>query len=231
MLHKRTKQRNTEEYRFLHRFLDSGYFNKYNRGNYNITLIQEPFTLVGYADLVCVRWRKPSSTDWKERRNNLKKTDIQILHHLYNCKIFKNSEEIVMELGFSMCEVNNVLQNLYDSGLIIENKKKNKVKIGKINDIFFIKEIIAIEAKLKDWKGALRQSFNNISFASQSISLLPEKTISNNLIKNYRKTGIGVLSFGDTYSEIIKPKKMKIPTNIISWYFNEFIWRTCCLTC
>ena len=231
MLYIRKNHRDTAEYQFLTKFLDSGYFNKYNQGDYNITLIQEPFTEVGYADLVCVRWRKNINIKWNEQRRNIVKNDIKVLHHLYNCKKFKSSTDIVADLGFSHRQVDKILFNLSEADLIIENKNRDKVKARNVNDIFLIKDIVAIEAKLRDWKGALRQSINNMSFASHSISLLPESTINGNLLKHYKKTEIGVLSFGDKYRQVLKPKRMPIPANITSWYFNEYIGRTACLTC
>ena len=229
MLYKRPKQRITDEFKFLNKFLDSGYFDKFN--NNNFTLIQEPFTEVGFADLVCVSWRKPLNDFWTENRNKLTKDDIKILHHLYNCSLFKSSEEIVRELGFSEREVEKILFRLYDANLIVENVNKNRVKIKPLRDIFFIREIIAIEAKLKDWKGALRQSLNNISFASKSFSLLPETTINKHLLDYYKRTDVGLLSFNSTCREVVKPKRSKIPTNITSWYFNEYVGRSMYSSC
>ena len=63
-------------------------------------------------------------------------------------------------------------------------------------------------------------------FSSKSFSLFPEKTINNNLIDKYEQTDVGVLSFDSKYRELIKPEKIKIPTAITSWYFNEYIGRS-----
>ncbi len=229
MLYKKPKQKITEEYKFLDKFLNSGYFDKFKSSKYKFTLIQEPFTEVGYADLVCIKWNRSITDMWVESRNKLVKDDIKILHHLYNCRIFKGIDEIVSELGFSDRDVNDTLIRLLDANLITANKI-NKVKIKPLKDIFFIHEIIAIEAKLKDWKRALEQSLNNVSFASKSFTLFPNKTINQQLLENYQKTDVGVLSFGTTYSELVQPKKRKIPTTIASWYFNEYIGRNLCLT-
>lgn len=230
MLYKKPRQRITEEFNFLDKFLNSGYFDKFNGSKYNLTIIQEPFTQVGYADLVCIRWNKSIRKSWVPGRNKLIKNDIKILHHLFNCRFHKSIDEIVKELGFSDREVNETLFRLLDANLITENKIR-KVKIRPLKDIFFIHEIIAIEAKLKDWKRALEQSLNNVSFASKSFSLFPDKTISHRLLKNYKENDVGVLSFGTTCREVVKPRKHKIPTAITSWYFNEYIGRNNCPIC
>ncbi len=230
MIYKKPHQRPTGEYTFLDKFLESGYFDKFQNKKYNITLIHEPFTQLGYTDLVCIRWNKEIGENWKADRNKLVKNDIKILHHLYNCRIFKTVEEIVGDLGFSIQQVNKTLSRLSKAEIITINKL-GKVKIKPISEIFFINEIIAVEAKLRDWKRALEQSQNNVLYASKSFSLFPEKTINKNLIKNYKMTDVGVLSFDSTYHELIKPKKNKIPTAITSWYFNEYIGRSCWGTC
>ncbi len=226
MLYKKPRQQVTGEYKFLNKFLESGYFDKYNDRGSNFTLIHEPFTELGYADLVCVRWKRPVGCDWKDYRNRLIKDDIRILHHLYNCQIFKSAREIVGELGFSEKEVDGSLLRLHEAGLITENVRKDKVKIKSIKKIFFICEIIAIEAKLQDWKGALQQSLNNILFASKAFALLPDKIISKKMLEHYQGSNVGVLSFNTTFREVVQPKTNKIPTNITSWYFNEYIGRS-----
>ena len=83
MLYTKPKQRVTEEFKLLDKFLSSGYFDKFNSSKHNLTLIQEPFTQVGYADLVCISWHKSVEDKWETSRNNLIKNDIKILHHLY----------------------------------------------------------------------------------------------------------------------------------------------------
>lgn len=230
MLYKKSKQRVTKEFVFLDKFLNSGYFDKFNDSKYNLTIIQEPFTQVGYADIVCIRWSKSIKKNWVASRNKLIKNDIKILHHLFNCRFYKSIDEIVKELGFSDREVNDTLFRLSDAKLITENKFR-KVKIRPLKDIFFVYEIIAIEAKLKNWKQALEQSLNNVSFASKSFALFPDTTINHRLLENYKENDVGVLSFGTTYHEVVKPKKHKIPTTITSWYFNEYIGRNYCPIC
>ena len=230
MIYKKTYQRRTDEYAFLEKFLESGYFDRFKNDKYNVTLIQEPFTQLGYPDLVCIKWKKDILNKWKADRNNLTKNDIKILHHLYNCRIFKTIKEIVGDLCFSIKQVKETLSRLSKAETIITNKV-GKVKIKPLDEIFFITEIIAIEAKLKDWKRALEQSQNNVLFSSKSFSLFPEKTINNNLIDKYQQTDVGVLSFESKYRELVKPTKNKIPTAITSWHFNEYIGRNCWGTC
>lgn len=230
MLYRRPKQKITGELIFLNKFLESGYFDKFRSERYELTIIQEPFTEFGYADVVCVRWDKSISRKWSSKRNDLIKDDIKILHHLYNCRVYKRTDDIVNELGFSFHEIEKTITRLLDANLVME-AKNGSIRIRAIKEIFYVNEIIAIEAKLKDWKRALEQSLNNVSFSSKSFSLFPDKTINDRLVKSYSKYDIGVLSFDSSCREIVKPKRNKIPASLTSWYLNEYIGRELSCSC
>lgn len=225
MLYIKPKQLQCNELDFLKKFLSSGFFEKINRNpNYEVSLIQEPYTGFGYADLVCVIWDKTIQSKWNEQRNTLGIKDIKILHHLYNCRIYKNVFNIVNELGFNQKATHESISKLLDAKLIQENKE-NKIKIRPINEIFYVKEIISIEAKLHDWKRALEQSINNTYFSSKSFTLFPDEIINDNLIDKYNSTDIGIISFGGKYKMLKKPKRRIIPSALSSWFFNEHIGR------
>jgi hypothetical protein len=54
--------------------------------------------------------------------------------------------------------------------------------------------LIAVEAKLKDWKGALHQAYRNTCFANQSFVLLPKATALTALafIAEFERRGVGL---------------------------------------
>lgn len=213
------------ELNFLNKFLSSGFFENINQNpNYEVSLIQEPYTGYGYADLVCIIWDKTIQSKWNETRNSLEIKDVKILHHLYNCKIYKNVSNIVNDLGFNEKAVYGSVDKLLNARLIQANKE-NKIKIKPINEIFYVKEIISIEAKLHDWKRALEQSMNNIYFSSKSFTLFPDKIITDNLINKYCSTDVGIISFEKKYKILKKPKRQTIPSTLCSWFFNEHIGR------
>jgi hypothetical protein len=149
---------------------------------------------------------------------------MKILHHLYNVKIFKEKSEITKELGFSLRKANKSVGKLLEAELVTMNKQ-NKIKIKLIKEIFFIKEIISIEAKLHNWKRALEQSVNNTYFSSQSYTLFPDKIITKRLLEEYINTDVGIISFEKSYRIIKKPKRRTIPSSMSSWFFNEHIGR------
>lgn len=225
MIYKKPKNIENKELFFLKEFLASSFFTNINESHkYETSIIQEPYTGFGYADLVCIIWDKSIRIKWSDKRNQLNRTDIKILHHLYNVKIFKEKSEITKKLGFSLRKANKSVGKLLEAELVTVNKQ-NKIKIKLIKEIFFIKEIISIEAKLHNWKKALEQSVNNTYFSSQSYALFPGKIITKRLLEEYINTDVGIISFEKSYRIIKKPKRRIIPSSLSSWFFNEYIGR------
>lgn len=228
MLYIKKKQIQNGEYEFLKEFLTSGFIDKINRNpKYELSIIHEPYTGFGYADLVCVIWDKKIKEFWNEERKKLDKNDIKVLHHMYNMKTFHKVDVLVSQLGYNHREITNSLKRLLTADLIKVNNT-SKVKIKPINEIFYIKDIISIEAKLHNWKKALEQSVNNTYFSSKSYTLFPEKTLNSNLLKNYENTNVGIISFDKKYKIIKKPNRQVIPSTLNSWFFNEYIGRKVC---
>jgi len=220
MIYKKPRNIENKELSFLKEFLASSFFTDINENHeYEVSIIQEPYTGFGYADLVCIIWDQSIRNKWSDKRNQLNTTDIKILHHLYNVKLFKEKSEITKELGFNLRKV-----KLLEAELVTMNKQ-NKIKIKLTKEIFFIKEIISIEAKLHNWKRALEQSVNNTYFSSQSYTLFPDKIITKRLLEEYINTDVGIISFEKYYRVIKKPKRRTIPSSMSSWFFNEHIGR------
>jgi predicted transcriptional regulator len=225
MLYIKSKQRRTQELGFLEKFIESNFFSNFIAEDENFMLLQEPFTGFGYTDLVCIIWRKNSFDDWNTARNYLLIDDIRILHHLYRINKYKSALELRTELGFSQKKIISSLLKLLDAGLI-SSGTNDKYKICKKSDIFHIKKIVSIEAKLKDWRRALNQTINNFYHSSESYTLFPESKISDRIIENYNQYDVGIISFNESSRILKQSKKNTIPATFNSWLFNEYIGRT-----
>ena len=226
MLYIKANQQKTQEYQFLCDFLKANFFSRYiNKWDLECTLLQEPFTGLGYTDLVAIIWSKDIFGKWHPDRNKLIVDDIKILHHLYLSKKYKTVLDIKRELGFSEKDISGSILRLNNAGLI-KFSKSNKFKALEKNEIFHIKEIISIEAKLKNWRRALEQAFVNSYYASESYILFPEETITDQMLNIYNKTDIGIITFNEEINVIKKAKKNTIPANLNSWLFNEYIGRS-----
>lgn len=216
------RQKNKED-RILDNFIESGFFENLKTKRYNYTLVYEPCTGFGYADLVCIRWNRSIQDKWNSKRSIILEDDIKILHYLYNAQIEKSVVQMQNDLGFKSRTLLSIVDRLMLADLIAE--RNSRFKIRPLNEIFFIYEIIAVEAKISDWKKALEQSFNNMFFASRSFSLFPEKTINQNMLSAYGKADVGVLSVGKKCRQVLKSGKMKIPASLTAWRFNEMLGR------
>jgi len=226
MLYIKPNQKKTKEYQFLNEFLKINFFSKYlSNHELDSTILQEPFTGLGYTDLVAIIWDKDIYNKWHTDRNKLLINDIKILHHLYLNNRYKTISEIITELGFSKKEITGSISRL-DKARLIKFNKDNKFKALKKSEIFYIKEIISIEVKLKDWRRALYQALTNMYYSSESYILFPEESITHYMLETYNKTDIGIISYKEDIDVIKKAKKMTIPANFISWLFNEYIGRS-----
>jgi predicted transcriptional regulator len=225
MLYVRSQQKVTMEYTFLTSFINSSFFNKYkNLEQYDYTLIQEPFTGIGYPDLVCVIWKKNLIGLWNDKRNKLKKDDIKILHFLYSVKQKKSLTDISEQLGFGIAIIEKSIERLLDADVIKEVRGQYSIEL--IGNVFFIKDIISIEAKLNNWRKAFDQARYNCLFSSNSFVLFPSKVITANLLNAYEGSDIGIITFDEDYKIVKTAKRNKIPSTINSWQFNEYIGRT-----
>lgn len=225
MLQRKMNQIDTKEHRLLRSFLETSFFEKFStHGSSKFTVIEEPYTGFGYADAVGIIFDGHAYKSWSPHRNKLKNDDIKILHHLYLCNKGRSLEDLNSELGFSKNFIERSIKRLDDANTIYF-LKDNRVKNQPINKIFFLKEIIAIEAKLKDWKGALLQSKNNLSFCSRAYSLFPKDVNKENFMNRYQGTGVGVITHKEKYKIELSSKKNNIPKTLNSWLFNEYVGR------
>lgn len=69
-----------------------------------------------------------------------------------------------------------------------------------------LNEVIAIEAKLKKWRGALQQAYRNRCFANKSYVLLPLETaqIAYRHEHEFDRRGVGICCIQDNHITIIK---------------------------
>jgi len=106
---------------------------------------------------------------------------------------------------------------------------KNKY-IERINEYTYIRkktfkpiidEIIAVEAKLSDWKGGFHQASKYTYFANKSYLALCESKIRNVDMNLLKINGIGLISVNKNNIEIIIEPKNKKPLNMVSFLYSS----------
>lgn len=197
---------------------------KFYRKDLEYEVCTEPYSEIGIPDVVVIGWDRSVNTDWNAQRNKLNKADLKILHHVA-CR--KNRgiliEKISFELGFTEKKITQSLARLVDAVLIQRNGER--IFIMDFESNFFLRQIITIEAKIKNWKDAYYQAEINQNFASHSYVLLPEKIIKPQLKSTFNGS-IGLL--GKNEKGVVVKKKAKkgsLPRSYFSWVLNEHIGR------
>ncbi len=188
-----------------------------------IAFFKEPRLETGFPDMVFVQYEPKGYDTWNDKRINLSNNAIKILHHLHLSKT-RTTLQICEDLGYLVKDTEEILEQLKISNLVMESK--GHWKTHRLEKIFAIKRIIAIEAKIYKWKDALRQAQNNKWFASEVYILSNIQLIPDELFSCSKKEGIGVLNLGNgSIKRLVKPQLNNLPNSYASWLINEWIGR------
>jgi predicted transcriptional regulator len=202
-------------------FLSAYKQNNSEIGNYFIFM--EPFTESGFPDIVIVLLDDAKIIKWHPERSNLSNLDLKILHHMMTERCNFTIENLKNQLGYSTNKLQKSLDKLTSVNLV-RNFKNNTYRVCAINEAFYVKSIIAIEAKIKNWKDAFAQAETNLWFASESYVLFRDKSINHNIINKASLSPAGLLSLNNSkYQVISKSEKRKMPVSYFSWIINEYI--------
>ncbi len=117
----------------------------------------------------------------------------------------------------------HILKELEEYGYVISVKDKVYLKVN--GWIPLAKNVIAIEAKLKDWRSGLLQAIRYFSFADQVYLAIP------NTVKvkkeQFRHFGVGLISFDTEKRQpkiVVKAKKSKSANLVKKNLVLEHIW-------
>jgi len=188
------------------------------------TVLHEPYAEAGIPDLVVIVWDSELLKKRNPLRNSLNKIDVKLAHFI---STFKSrgvkKQKLSKQLGYAEAVINKSLERLNNAEVIIETD--NSLFINDINTIFFIKQIISFEAKIKNWKTALSQAQLNENFSSHSYVLLPDKVTHERVCSAFNgNTGL-VTHTGKRIIRKKRARKMKLPGSYFSWFLNEWIGR------
>lgn len=84
--------------------------------------------------------------------------------------------------------------------------------------------MIAVEAKIDEWKAALEQAHLNTWFASESCVLVPRVPRNSELLRTAQELGVRVLARESDQWDIPDPIRSG-PRSYVSWLFNDWAWR------
>jgi hypothetical protein len=179
-------------------------------------VFREPRLPTGYPDLVIVMWHEQKAARWRKDRAPLTRNDLRLAHYLYH-RGPSSTDDLQATLGNSVPES---VARLDAAGIV--RIREAKWKVCPLARVFAAKQIIAVEAKISEWKLGLEQAHLNTWFASVSYLLVPSVPKGSSLVKKARELGVGVWT--NDQAPVIPRKAQQLPCSYVSWLFNEWTW-------
>ena len=181
-----------------------------------LTIFREPRLPSGFPDLVIVVWNESVATDWRSERRGITADDLRLMQFLVTSGP-SHLSHLTSLLG---PKVERSLDRLERSHMVV--LRKHQWRARALSRTFAVRRIIAIEAKVAEWRAALDQAFINTWFTPESYVLVPAIPKGTGLLETAVCHGIGVLSkerLGLVEHRVTQPR------SYASWLFNEWTWR------
>ena len=182
-----------------------------------VTLFCEPKLDTGYPDIVVVTWRPSVAADWSHLRILLEPRDLRILQYLVGAD--EPTYEALREVFADRLDLS--LERLLSADLAMFTG--GVVRVRDAEEIYATTHIAAIEAKVSDWSGALRQAVVNTWFATDSYVLMPGSACMTMREDLAHAHGVGILSY--KVDGLRLDQGTQVPKSYGSWLFNEWVYR------
>lgn len=183
-------------------------------------IFREPALPTGFPDIVAVVLTRHYKRRRGGPRSSLSPVHLRLLQHL--CDVQSSSfADLLSDLGWRKRDLASTALDLKAAGLI--RVYDGVLHAKALEAIFFARRIVAIEAKVRDWRRAIEQARANFWFSSHSFILLPARRFSGRVEDAARSVGVGVLLFdGRSIAIPVKAAERPIPASYGSWLFNEW---------
>lgn len=186
---------------------------------HRLTLFEEPRLESGYPDLVMVTWCAATAEKWNPARCALNHSDLRLLHFL-STRGMHTQAEIRVLFGHG---IQNSIDRLEAADVI--RVRGNQIHPRPLSKLYAVRHIVAIEAKIQEWRDALLQASLNQWFATGSYILLPKVPQGTVVLAQAESMGIGVWSALDARIDARHLPASPKPISYASWLFNEWVWR------
>jgi hypothetical protein len=184
------------------------------------TVFVEPEIESGYPDVVAVYWHQATAKNWSRARAKLTKVDVRIAHFL----AMVGASGIDDIRPFFSRNLSTSLERLHGADVVRGTSKTWRLR--PLLDVFAVRRLVAIEAKVDQWRRGLVQAVQNTWFASESYLLLPHVPAGSRLLEQALRLGVGVRTRDQ---KLDGPdwlaRRDRIPKSYASWLFNEWAWR------
>ena len=213
------------EYKLVENFVEFKVtkFERMKNRKINLAIFSEPLIETGFPDIVIAEYDPNTFEKWSSNRSKLGLADLKVLNHIIYIGETQGLE-IQQQLGIESKLLLTVIEKLLDAGLII--RQANKWKAKRLKDIYGIKRLVAIEAKMSNWGGVFGQAQLNKWFASESYTLSPVAQPTDKIVKRSEELGVGIyVSNSKGIKKIRTSPVTPLPACYGSLLFNEWIGR------
>lgn len=191
------------------------------QGRYELTKFQEPQLGAWFPDLVIVFWEPEIANYWPSARRQLCGRDFRILQ----CLRGLGQAGTHTLSRFANYDITSSLERLLEADLIFQASHTWRPR--SVRDSFAVSRLVAVEAKIKNWKKGLTQARRNRWFASESYLLLDRLPTSTDVVQQVQSHDVGLLTCEGHLSEpVVTPVRRDLPRSYASWLFNDWAWWT-----
>lgn len=186
-----------------------------------ISVFCEPRLETGFPDIVVVHWSQRTADTWPACRADFTTDELRLLHFIAGARCVAREDLRDRSNGRKF---QRALDRLAAARAVKISSRW--VRGLPLCEIFAVRRIIAIEAKISSWRQGLRQAFINTWFASESYLLLPRVPNGSTVVDEAKQMGIGVVcSDRHLSAPELRPRRERLPKCYASWLFNEWAWR------
>ena len=185
-----------------------------------LAVFVEPRVSSGFPDIVFA-WYAPAVMDnWSIDRTRLGTPDLKILSHLILMR-GSNGAGVITALRMPERQVITSLEKLIDADLV--SRVGHTWVPRELRDIYGIRRLVSVEAKVNNMRRVAEQSFINTWFSSQSYALTNTCNPQNETVQSLAKHGIGLYCKSGTFKKVIEARRLSLPSSYLSLQFNEWI--------
>ncbi len=184
---------------------------------HQVSVFREPSIESGMPDLVLVVWKPSLARAWNAARADLTKSDFRFLQLM----VHQGPKTAAQLEDLSRSPIEPILTRLECAHMI--HKRGRRWQPRPLGQIFAATQIIAVEAKMSDWRRGLEQAATNRWFASASYLLMPRAPRSGAFRTAADASGVGLWTQDTPFLKTAASGSL--PCSYASWLFHEWAWR------
>ena len=150
-------------------------------------ILLEPHICTSYPDAVVLYWDEAVGASLRTRFDGVRVIDLQILSALSQSRSW-SLNRVHATYGR---QAGRSLARLEKAGAVAVTG--SRVRAAPVEELFALRRLIALEAKIRDWNGGLTQALHNTWFTTESYLLLPTLPKARKPHDEARRLGIGIL--------------------------------------